>query len=341
MKLRSRGLTVLLLVMAATLPDALLAVGQDPLSEVVGLFQEQEYKEVRQILEALPEKSKRSGTALYYLGRLDLIDADHESAAKRLKEAIDVDPDNSECHYWLAVAVMRKVPYSNPLGRMTSAMRAMKEFNKAIELDPTNMRARMTVFQMMARSYGRGGAKKEALLEQARSIAEIDSIMGHVAHGTFYQFVKNDMERAGTQFERGFGLAPRNRAAAISYADYLWHVGKKAEAIGVLQSFLQEMPDDKPANFSLGARIILSRRNYGTAREIFERCLRLKSETGIPTEAMVRWCLGLIYHLTGQQDGTQTEWSRVYELDRDFDRILEATPQMSELSSILDSLTTS
>jgi len=327
--------TVALLLAVMTLPGASVAADKGGLRSAVELFDKQKYTEARHLLEDLLEDGEENGAMFYYLGRLDLIDGDHESAVKYLERTVDIDPDESEHHYWLAVSVMRKAAYSNFLGRMNNMRKALDAFNTAIELDPQNIRARMTVFQMMVRSFKRGGVKEEELIKQAQSIDGIDSAMGYVAYGTYFQFAENDMERAGEQFEKGYDLSPGNRAVAISYADYLWLVDEKDEAIRALDSYVQEKPDDKPGHFALGAKIVLRGNNNEAARELFERCLLLKSETGMPTEAMVRWCLGLVCHLAGEEDVARAEWSRVYELDSNFDSILKTTPLMSELNSIL------
>lgn len=331
----SPRLTLLFLLPALALTSQPADARDAALEHAVDLFDRQAYDEARREFEGLLEQSGDDAQVSYYLGRLDLIDSDNEGAAKRFEQAIDFGPDQSAYHHWLAIAVMRTMPYTGLLGRMTGSMKALREFRKAIQLDPSNLRARMTLFQMMARSYDRGAASKEDLIQQVASIAEIDSVMGHVARGTFSHRVAKDIERAEVEFETGFDLAPGNRAAALSYADYLWDVGRKDEAIGILAAFLDSMPNDKPACFDLGSRIILSGKDYARAKHLFDECLSLKSETGMPSEAMVRWCLGLAYHLLGEEERAKAEWAAVYALDEDFDRVLSEVPQMSELHSVL------
>jgi tetratricopeptide (TPR) repeat protein len=196
--------------------------------------------------------------------------------------------------------------------------------------------ARMTLFQMMARSYGMPGSNRETLREQANAMAGIDAVMGHMANGTLFQLVEKDTAKAGTHFELGHALGPDNRAAALSYADYLWDTGSRDEALAVLDSFVENAPRDKPAHFNLAARLILSGGDYDGAKDTLERCLVLKSDTGMPSESMVRWCLGLVYHLLGEDARAQAEWSRAYDLDSDFNKVLEAVPMMTELKSLLD-----
>ena len=195
----------------------------------------------------------------------------------------------------------------------------------------------MTLFQIMARSYGMGGSDKEGLRKEIDAIAKLDSVRGHVARGMFYQLVEDSIGPAGRQFELAFGLAPDSRAAAISYTDYLWETGRKDAAIQVLTAFLDSIPDDRTVCFNLGIKTLLTGTGYAAAESLFTDCLTFKSETGLPSEPMVRWCLALAYHLDGKHEMADTEWQRVYETDPDFDDVLRGSPDLAELNSILES----
>jgi tetratricopeptide (TPR) repeat protein len=335
MRFWTGNVTAVLILVTVAFAAMRVAASEATLRDAIDLFDQQEYGEARRVLEDLPQEARETAQALYYLGRLDLIDGEDEKAAEYFERAIDVDAEQSEYHHWLAMAVMRRTPYRNVFGRMMSATKAVKAFKKAIELDPANLRPRMTLFQMMVRSYDMGGVKREDLAQEVEAIAGIDSVMGHVARGTFYQLVEKDMDRAGVELKRSLDLAPENRAAAISYADFLWETGMMDEAIGVLASFVERVPDDKSARLNLGMRTMLRGEDYARAKGLFEACLGLKSDTGMPSETAVRWCLGLAFHLMGEEGRAQKEWSIVYTLDERFDRILERMPQMSELNSLL------
>jgi tetratricopeptide (TPR) repeat protein len=334
MRLCSRSILAALLLGSVALTGKLAMAQQDALPGVVNLFDRQEYDEARRVLEGIPDSDRATGQALYYLGRLDLIDGDSRKAEEHFEQAIEASPEQSEYHHWLAVAIMRGMAYRGFLSRMTGSMKMLKELRKAIELDPASLRPRMTLYQIMVRSYDRGVTSKADLVEQAEAIAGIDSVMGYVARGTLYQFVDDDRDEAGAVFKRAYNLAPTNRAAAISYADYLWEIGDKDAAIRVLNAYVEMKPDDKTAHFNLGMRTILRGGDHAGAKGLFEKCLGLKSDTGMPTEAMLRWCLGLACHLLGEGERAQAEWSAVYELDPDFDSVLEAAPEMSELDSL-------
>jgi len=335
MRCYPRSLALSLLLAAVSLPGARAGAQEPALLHAIDLFERQEYREARRALEELPEEAGRTGQALYYAGRLDLIDGHPHAAVESFEAAVDRDPGQSDYHHWLAMALMRRGAYRSFVGRMRDMMKAVGELKTSVGLDPRNLRPRMTLFQMMARSYDRGGSNKEDLFEQVKSIAEIDSVMGHVARGTLFLVVEKDVARAGRELERSLDLAPGNRAAAVSYSDYLWECDRRDEAIEVLRSYVERKPEDKPARFNLGTRMIQSGTDLAGARVVLQECLALKSDTGMPSETMVRWCLGLACHLLGEEQAARREWSTVYEMDEDFDHVLEQSPQLSELAALI------
>jgi tetratricopeptide (TPR) repeat protein len=330
----SKLIAVALLLVVVILAGTRVTAGDDALREVIDLFDRQEYDEARRALEGLPEGDTEAAQALYYLGRLDLIAGDRKGAEKHFEQAIKTDPEQSDYHHWLAIAIMQGMPYRSFLGKMTGSMKMLKEFKKAVELDPANLRPRMTLFQIMVRSFGRGMGSRGDLVEQIEAIAGIDSVMGYVARGTLFQIVDEDMEKAGALFEQAYHLEPTNRAAAISYADFLWEAGDRDRVIQVLTAFVESGPDDRSAHFNLAVRTILEGTDYARARSLLEECLDLKSDNGMPPEAMVRWCLGLACHLLGEEDEAQAQWKLAHDLNPDFDKLLEADPMLSELNSL-------
>jgi hypothetical protein len=80
--------------------------------------------------------------------------------------------------------------------------------------------------------------------------------------------------------------------------------------------------------------MILGGTDLAGAKVVFEECLALRSETGMPTETMVRWCLGLTCHLLGEEEAARREWSTVYERDKDFDQVLNQNPLVSSRKRI-------
>ncbi|HEX6902792.1 MAG TPA: tetratricopeptide repeat protein, partial [Thermoanaerobaculia bacterium] len=83
-----------------------------------------------------------SAPAAFYLGRVYLEMGEGETAADWLEKAIDLDRENSELHVWLARAYGVAASKANPVARNTYAREARVALEKAVRLDPKNVRAR-------------------------------------------------------------------------------------------------------------------------------------------------------------------------------------------------------
>ena len=130
-------------------------------------------------------------------------------------------------------------------------------------------------------------------------------------------------------------LASDSSFVISNYADYLCKMKRYDEAILLYENYLQKYPADLNIKFDLGVVYIISGENYKRAQECFENCLNLKSDYGMPSKAMIHWSLGLVYYLLGQEDKAEKEWETVKTLDKDFNDVLDAFPQMKKMNLIL------
>ncbi|MBC8527495.1 MAG: tetratricopeptide repeat protein [Candidatus Cloacimonetes bacterium] len=304
-------------------------------NEAINLFKQRNYDESRIIFEILSRQDKENDRIYYYLGRLELIENDYKEAIKYFQKAIDRNENESNYHYWLVVAIMRKIPYSNFFGKMTNSMKMMKELKKAIELDSTDVKPRMMGFNMFVHSYGKGPFKKEDIIKMANDIQKIDSIRSYIAFANIYYYVTDEQEKVEEEYIKAMSLASDSSFVISNYADYLFKVRRYDEAILLYENYLQKNPADINVKFDLGVTYIISGKNYKRAQECFENCLNLKSDYGMPSKAMIHWSLGLAYYLLGQNDKAEKEWETVKTLDKDFKKVLEAFPQIKKMSKIL------
>ena len=322
---------LILLLLVITIPLG----ANNNFNEAINLFKQGNYDESRIIFEELSRQDKDNDKIHYYLGRLELIENDYKEAIKYFQKAIDKNENESNYHYWLVVAIMRKIPYCNFFGKMTNSMKIMKELKKSIEMDSTNIKPRMMIFNMFVHSYGKGPFKKEDLIKMANDIQKINSIRGNIAFANIYYYVTDEQEKVEEEYIKAMSLASDSSFVISNYADYLFKVKRYDEAILLYENYLQKYPADLNIKFDLGVVYIISGKNYKRAQECFENCLKLKSDYGMPSKAMIHWSLGLVYYLLGQEDKAEKEWETVKTLDKDFNDVLDAFPQMKKMNLIL------
>ena len=321
---------ILLLLVITTILNA-----NNNFNEGINLFKQRNYDESRIIFEKLSSQDKENDRIYYYLGRLELIENDYKEAIKYFQKAIAKNKNESDYHYWVAVAIVRKIPYCNSFSKMTNSMKIMKELKRAIELDSTNVKPRMMRFNMFVHSYGKGPFKKEDLIKMANDIQKIDSIRGYIAFANIYYYVTDEQEKVEKEYIKAMSLAADSSFVISNYADYLCEKKRYDEAILLYENYLQKNPDDINKKYNLGVVYIISGKNYKRAQECFENCLKLKSDYGMPSKVMNHWSLGFAYYLLGQNYKAEKEWETVKTLDKDFEEVLDEFPQIKKMNKIL------
>ena len=156
---------VILLACLAAISSFPLFLGAQPPAGVQSLYQNAKYQEVVRSLESTPipggEAALLLGQSQFQLGLFD-------AAAVSLARATAESPGSSEAHNWLGRAIGMQAERGNPLSAMGLARKARDQFQKAVELDGTNLEAINDLFSyyLSAPSFLGGGVDK------ARSLAE-------------------------------------------------------------------------------------------------------------------------------------------------------------------------
>lgn len=113
-----------------------------------------QWKVARQELERVRTETEDNSSAIYYLGRLDLVEGDPESAIKRLG-ALMSSPPFADTSYYLGSAYLRT----------GDAAAAENWLRKAAEMDPRDFR----IPDHLARAYQKLGRRQDAERQYARS----------------------------------------------------------------------------------------------------------------------------------------------------------------------------
>ena len=182
--------------------------------------------------------------ALYYLGQIDLLSHDYQSAQDHLSEALRINPQASEVHYPLAQAYRH-------LGKQELAREHLARFKqKTPDADDPLVAELETVLQTSHWDFRLG---MQAIMEQ------------------------KDYEAAIEHFKKGLEIDPDNLAAPVSYARALY-LGSQPDASEIqLNSVLAEDPQQILANFFL-AVLWESRDKPEKAAAQYELILKLEPE---------------------------------------------------------------
>ena len=82
-----------------------------------------------------------------------------------------LDPDNSRFHLWLGRVYGEKAERANPLAAAVLAGKVREEFERAVQLNPKDVDARLDLAEFYIEAPGILGGGEQKAREQAQSIA--------------------------------------------------------------------------------------------------------------------------------------------------------------------------
>src|SRR5262249_27349815 len=112
--------------------------------------------------------------AAYYLGRALMAEDDLEAARPWFEKAAELDPGSSEKHQWLGRCLGFIAARGNLFRQTSIAPKIKRAFERAVELDPDNVEARLDLLEFYIQAPGIMGGSHEKARAQAGEIARRD-----------------------------------------------------------------------------------------------------------------------------------------------------------------------
>src|SRR5262249_45920209 len=181
--------------------------------------------------------------AAYFLGRALMAQDDLEGAIPWLEKAVALDPGSSEKHQYLGRCLGFLAARAGFLKQASLAPRIRREFERAVELDPDNVEARLDLLEFFVQAPGLMGGSYEKAQKQVAEIARRDPMRGYRAVGRIAdhekQFGAALAEYAKAAREFPAELLPALWASNVGVARKDFRISFEA-----LEAFLARNPDN-------------------------------------------------------------------------------------------------
>lgn len=224
----------------------------------VSYFEQHRYPESRREFERLKPSGYQADWVTYYLGRLDLVDGDWDSAIRRLESLKRQQPLQDELYY-LGFALLKR----------NQADRAISVLRRQIEFNGRDFRAH----NLLARAYMKAGQSEEAEREFQRS---------EDLH-QYYREGKEDLGACRSDLAAGRADQAWARCGAALQSDDV----DRLVAVGLLFGSFQDYPhaldalerahlldpDSPEVNYNIGFTYF-HQKQYSRARPFLESALR-------------------------------------------------------------------
>jgi tetratricopeptide (TPR) repeat protein len=149
----------------------------------------------RVILEELYALYDEEPRVNYLLGTLSLRKGDYDASIDYLDDAIDSDETNHLYYYMLGNAYAIKAQNVGALKAMFAAPKMKNSWEKALELSPNFLAAKMSLFQYYLNAPGVAGGDEDIALEMANSVLGENTALGNLMLATYYFSAEEDIQK--------------------------------------------------------------------------------------------------------------------------------------------------
>lgn len=285
------------------------------LEEGKKLFDEEKYEEAKEVLLKVIEQEAKNAEVNFLLCKVYLILDDHDNSIKYGKKAVKLDDSKSEYHLWLGRAHGTQAQKGSKLKALFRAKRAKKEFEKAVELDSTNVEARRDLMQYYVVAPGIAGGDKKKAKKQAEIMQGLDPFFGARAWAAFWQAEK-DFEKAEAYLRKAVELdTSTGYWATYELGYFLQERERYHEAVEIYEKLYNQHPDQTGALYQIGRTYLFAKDSLDKAERCFKQYLQIKPKKDTPDWAAAHWRLGMVYDLQGKTDLAIAETEEALKLD--------------------------
>ena len=260
--MRPHWLSIILMASATA-----VAFGRSPnLSRAEELYQGTEYGRAIVVLQAL---EPRDAAASALLGKALFMDGQYKQAVSNFEKAIGQDSGNSQYYDWLGRAYGRLAEQSSFLSALGYAKKTVRAFERAVELDGSNLEALSDVFEYYLQAPGMVGGGLDKAENVARRFAGLNAPESHWARARIAEKSK-DFETAEREFRAALALDPNEVGRALDLAAFLSGCGRYAESEAIFRTAEENHAHAPKVLYARAAAYVQSKRKLDEAEALLD-----------------------------------------------------------------------
>lgn len=251
-----------------------------------------------------------------------------EKAAELLEQAVKLEPNNAEHHYYLGAAYGEMAQQANVLKQASLAKKIKSEFERAVALDPNYIEARFALIDYYTMAPGFMGGDFDKALQQAGEIKKRNNVEGHRAYARVYtRQKKTDLARK--EFVDAVRENPNSARAHYLLGTYLLNDKNWSGSLQELEAALRLDPGYMPVYLRIGQHAALSGQNYPRGEEALRKYLTHTPGEQEPGHATTWYFIGLLQEKQGQKAQAKASYTNAKKLAPQSKDITEALQRVS------------
>jgi len=266
-----------ILVLGIALAVSLFAAPAE-LRKAEELYQQTRYREA---LQAMQPISDNDTGAFSLAGRASFGMADYRKAIDYFEKWVQLDSSSSSARHWLGRAFGRRAETAFPLAAPNYASKARQNFEKAVELNPSNGEALNDLFEYYLQApgfLGGGLDKAQGLLPKIKSLeaAEYEFAQAKL------QEARKDFPGAERHLRRAAELAPKSVGRVLDVARFLARTGRFPESVQWLGQAAKLSPKHPQVLFQTAQTFIEAKQNLPEARTLLREYMQSALNPDLP-----------------------------------------------------------
>ena len=265
-------------------------------------------------------------------GRLSLAPADAESsnllcrayfaledwdrAESSCRKAVLLDPNNSRFHLWLGRVYGEKADRANFLAAATLAGKVRGEFERAVELNPKDIDARLDLAEFYLAAPGIVGGGEQKARAQAQSIAPVNPARAHWIYARIAE-QKKDAATAEREYHQYIDLSKGDAEAWLNLALFLRRQKRFDEMEQAIVKLSQAPMPKLDVLVEASQMLYRAGRSYPFAIELLHRYLASGPVEAAPA-FKAHYLLGMLLEKQGGKKAAAEEYRASLSLVRNF-----------------------
>ncbi len=247
---------------------------------------------------------------------------DWERAESACRKAVSLAPDNGRFHLWLGRVYGEKAGQVNFMSAASLAGKVRQEFERAVQLDPNDVEARLDLAEFYLTAPGIIGGSEQKARQQARFIQTLDSGREHWIYARIAE-KKNDPATAEREYRQYIDVSNGDAEAWLNLALFFRHQKRYDEMEQAIVKLSQAPIREPDVLCEASAILVRTGRDYPFATELINRYLA----SGPVEKAPAFWAhylRGTLLERQGDKAGAEREYRASLSLAHNYGNAQQA-----------------